>query len=298
MKKKNGKPLLPWLFILIGLMVASLGVYFVLVERAKVERRVEETGELDRKITPDQKAITPLIDEEEPVEPVEKASVLTEEAVEKEPVDLEDRCGEIEDRVQDFFSYLNKEDYIQDLETGKDIYEHFETLMKKLSSQPPIPAGEGLDSLTMTKNVYHFYRVLDEDEIRLTKQVLKNEAEYLEINLDTFFQWLVPADLCPDLDQARPSLDVLYQYAGFFLNTIGGRAYLFRRSTPVRLLISYYSLLIIHEADKRGKNSYGIDISPEISRLAKEISVYPDFQLQNTYIQKLTELQNYYLERR
>lgn len=296
MKKRNRRPLLPWLFVLIGLVAAGLVVYFILAERAQEEKKVEETGAPDEKIMPDQKARAPLIDEEEPA--VEKASVLTEEAVEKEPADAEDRCREIEDRVQDFFSYLNKEAYVQDMETDTDIYERFETLMEKLSSQPPIPAGEGLDSLTMTKNVYHFYRVLDEDEIRLTKQILKNEAEYLEINLDTFFQWLMPADPCPDLDKARPSLDVLYPYAGFFLNTIGGRAYLFRRSTPVRLLISYYSLMIIHEADKRGDNTYGIDIFPEIRRLAREISVYPDFQLQNTYIQQLTELQNYYLERR
>ena len=296
MKKKNGRPLLPWLFVLIGLVAAVLVVYFVLSERAQEEKRVEEAGEPDRKITPDQKARAPLIDEEEPV--VEKASVLTEETVEKEPADAEDRCSEIEDRVQEFLSYLNKEAYVQDLETDRDVYELFETLMEKLSSHPPVPAGEGLDSLTMTKNVYHFYRVLEEDEIRLTKQILKNEAEYLEINLDTFFQWLMPADPCPDLDQVRPSLDVLYHYAGFFLNTIGGRAYLFRRATPVRLLTSYYSLLIIHEADRRGENTYGIDIFPEITRLAREIGVYPDFELQNTYIQQLTELQDYYLERR
>ena len=298
MKNRNKRPLLPWLFVLIGLVAAGLVVYFILAERAQEEKKVEEAGAPDRKTTPDQKAKAPLIDEERPVEPVEKASVLTEEAMEKELADAEDRCSEIKDRVQDFLSYLNKEAYVQDLETDTDIYERFETLMEKLSSQSPIPAGEGLDSLTMTKNVYHFYRILDEDEIRLTKQILKNEAEYLEINLETFFQWLMPADPCPDLDETRPSLDVLYPYAGFFLNTIGGRTYLFRRSTPVRLLVSYYSLLIIHEVDKRGENTYGIDIFPEVSRLAREISVYPDFQLQNTYIQQLTELQNYYLERR
>lgn len=295
MKKKNKKPFLPWLLILIGLAAAGLVVYYVLSERTPEEKRVEEAAESDRNITPDQKARAPLIDEKE--QPAEKASV-TEEAVEKEPADAEVRCSEIEDRVHDFLSYLNKEAYVQDLESDTDIYECFETLMEKLSSDPPIPAGEGLDSLTMTKNVYHFYRVLDEDEIRLAKQILRNEAEHLEINMDTFFQWLMPPDSCPEMDQARPSFDVLYQYAGFFLNTIGGRAYLFRRSTPVRLLTSYYALLIIHEADKRGINTYGIDIFPEISRLAKEISVYPDFELQNTYIRQLTQLQDYYLERR
>jgi hypothetical protein len=292
MKKKKRKALLPWLFVFICLAAAGLVVYFVLSERAQEEKRVEDAGEPDSKTTPDQKARAPIADEKETVPPV------TEEAMEKEPADAEDRCSEIKDRVQDFLSYLNKKAYVQDLEKDEDIYEHFEALMEKLSSHPPIPAGEGLDSLTMTKNVYYFYRVLDEDEIRLIKQVLENEAEDLEINLETFFQWLMLADLCPDLDQARPFLNVLYQYAGFFLNTIGGRAYLSRRTVPVRLLTSYYSLLIIHEADKKGKNTYGIDIFPEIIRLAREISVYPDFELQNTYIQQLTELQDYYLERR
>ena len=296
MKKKKRKPPLLWLYVLIGLVAVGLVIYFGLSERTLEDKKVEETGEPDRKTTPDQKQKAPLIDEEESI--VEKASVLTEEAAEKRSADVEDRCSEIEDRIQEYFSYLNKEAYIQDMITDTDIYERFETLIEKLSSHPPIPAGEGLDSLTMTRNVYHFYRVLDDDEVRLIKQILKNEAEYLEINLDTFFQWLMPAEPCPDLDQARPSLDVLYQYAGFLLNTIGGRAYLSRRTTPVRLLTSYYALLIVHEADKNGKNTYGIDIFPEISRLARDISVYPDFEFQNTYIQKMTELQNYYLERR
>jgi hypothetical protein len=296
MKKKKTSSVFPWLCLLIGLAAVGLVVYFFLEERTPKEEKMEDTVTPDSEIMPEQRAKPPLIEEEE--EPVERVSPLLEEAMEKEPAHSEDRSSEIEDRVQDFLSSLSKEDYVQDLETDTSIHERFEILMQKLSSQPPIPAGEGLDSLTMTKNVYHFYRVLDEDEIRLTKQILENEADYLEINLDTFYQWLMLADTPPDSDQTRPSLEVLYQYAGFFLNTIGGRAYLFRRPTPVRLLITYYSLLIIHEADKRGENTYGIDIFPEISRLAREISVYSDFQLQNTYIQKLTELQNYYLERR
>jgi len=296
MKKKKIRSVFPWLCLLIGLVAAGLVVYFFLAARTLKEEKVEDAVTPDSEIMPEQKAKPPLIEEEE--QPLERASPLLEEAMEEAPAHTEDRASEIEDRVQDFLSSLSKEDYVQDLETDTSIHERFEILMQKLTSQPPIPAGEGLDSLTMTKNVYHFYRVLDEDEIQLTKQILKNEADYLEINLDTFYEWLMLADSRPDSDQIRPSLEVLYQYAGFFLNTIGGRAYLFRRSTPVRLLITYYSLLIIHEADKRGENTYGIDIFPEITRLAREISAYSDFQLQNTYIQQLTELQNYYLERR
>jgi hypothetical protein len=66
----------------------------------------------------------------------------------------------------------------------------------------------------------------------------------------------------------------------------------------LRLLIGYYALLIIHEADRRGENSYGIDIFPQVAQLLKEMSVYPAFLFQDDYIRKLTEIQNYYLERR
>jgi len=118
------------------------------------------------------------------------------------------------------------------------------------------------------------------------------------MNLELFYKCLMLGDRCPDREQIRPPLDVLYKYAGFFLNTIGGRAYLFRRPMGVRLLISYYCLLIIHEADKRGKNSYGIDIVPEIVPLAKEISIFPDFMFQSEYLHRLTKLQNYYLAKR
>ncbi len=93
-------------------------------------------------------------------------------------------------------------------------------------------------------------------------------------------------------------MDVLYPYAGYLINSIGGRAYLFRRRVALRLLVSYYCLLIIHEADKNGKNSYGIDIFPQIAMLREEMSYHHDFYFQKTYIRKLDDLSNYYLKKR
>ena len=93
-------------------------------------------------------------------------------------------------------------------------------------------------------------------------------------------------------------MHVLYPYAGYLINSIGGRAYLFRRSPAFRLLVSYYCLLIVHEADKTGKNSYGIDIYPQVQMLREEMSYYNDFLFQKTYLDKLDDLSNYYAERR
>ena len=66
----------------------------------------------------------------------------------------------------------------------------------------------------------------------------------------------------------------------------------------MRLLVTYYSLLIIHEADIQGKNSYGIDIMPEINYLAKDISTSPNMELKEQYLQNLKKIQDYYTSRR
>jgi len=96
---------------------------------------------------------------------------------------------------------------------------------------------------------------LDGVDIIILKEVLRNEADTLEINMELFYNWLMLGDRCPDNENIRPDQEVIYRYAGYFLNTIGGRAYLFRRPVTLRLLISYYCLRIIHEADKSGLNS-------------------------------------------
>lgn len=315
MRKRGKRRIWSRLIFLLVLVAAGLAGYFLLLEKDRAEKRAEEEKVAEKKAeenraqqseaeekmasvregAPSQKEGLPQMGVKKPII---KEPVLTGELEAQRPPENEDYCSKIENGVQEFFSYLNNEKYIQNLEASMDTYDRFKRVMTKLSSQPPIPAGEGMDSIIMTRNIYHFYRVLDKNDRRLIKEIMRNEADSLEMNLDMFYKWLMLGERCPEPEETRPSLDSLYQYAGFFLNTIGGRAYLFRRPLHVRLLVSYYALLIVHEADKRGKNSYGIDIFPEISSLAREISLYPDFHFQNDYIHQLTELQNYYLARR
>jgi hypothetical protein len=320
MKKRAKRRFWSPLIILLVLVAAAL-VAFLLFQEKKQEQRkgqekqVEETKagetrpeqrkEEETRAGEEKKSVgKPLPTQEEKAPQVAAKPPLRGEPVLPETVDAgkrtekEDYCKKIEKSVQDFFTYLNKERYVRNLEADMNSYERFKGVMMKLSSEPPVPAGENMDTLIMTRNIYHFYRLLESEDIRLIREILRNEADSLELNLDIFYKWLMLGDQCPDPQKTRPSLEVLYQYAGFFLNTIGGRAYLYRRPLNVRLLISYYSLLIVHEADKRGKNTYGIDVFPEVTPLAREISLYPDFHFQNEYIFQLTKLQNYYLKKR
>jgi len=298
-KKESGR--FKWVLIIVLFIAAAiLAGYFLGKEilREKPEEVISEKTEGAKEEAAPSVVEAETPKEEKPVvtEKIEKE--IQEPVAEKEPPEPKDYCARVENDISDFFQYLDTKPYIQHLENGGNTFDHFKSLIQRLSARPPIPAGEGIDAALMTKNVYHFYRVLNKTDIRLIKDVVTNEADTLEINLDLFYRWLTLGDRCPDPEGIRPSLDALYHYAGFFLNTIGGRAYLFRRALGLRLLCSYYSLLIVHEADKQGNNSYGIDVFPYIAPLGKEILVYPNFHFKNDYIHKLNELEQYYLQRR
>jgi hypothetical protein len=210
----------------------------------------------------------------------------------------EDDCTQTEKDLTEFFHYLDGKDYIKPLSAGVDINTRFKRILKRLTTQPPVPAGEGIDPRIIIRNIYHFFRVLDRNDLRLIREMIAHEEGSLEVNLEMLYRWLTLDESCPDPEGIRPPIKVVYQYAGFFLNTIGGRAYLFRRPSTLRLLVSYYSLLIVHKADKSGKNTYGIDIFPYITPLIDEINHYSNLQSGSKYVEQLNDIQSYYLQRR
>jgi len=232
------------------------------------------------------------------VQKSDQAPIFAAEIKQPQSMEPQEYCAKMENDIRDFFKYLDKKNYIQHLNERMDTYAEFKRILKQLSSNLPIPAGEGIDSLVMTKNIFYIFRILSKTDIRLVKEIIINESETMELNLEIFYRWLLLGNQCPDPDEMRPSFDVLYQYAGFFLNTIGGRAYLSRRPMALRMLLSYYSLLIVHEADRKGRNTYGIDLFPYIAPLLTEMAIYPDLKLKKEYIQKLNQMESYYLQKR
>jgi hypothetical protein len=223
--------------------------------------------------------------------------VLGKKETEAQPLTREDECQRIEKDITEFFVYLEKKDYIRELELGEDLFTHFRNLIESLSSHPPVPAGEGLNYDIMIQNIYHLYRTLGLKDLKLIKAIVKHEADALEVNLAIFYRWLISDDTCGRREGLPPPLEISYRYAGYLINSIGGRAYLFRRETRLRLLLTYYSILVIHEADKRKQNSFGIDISPYLEPLADEIENYRLLYFRMEYAGRLIDLKNYYLKR-
>ena len=89
----------------------------------------------------------------------------------------------------------------------------------------------------------------------------------------------------------------LYEYAGFFINTLGGQAYLFRRDPRIRLLVRYYAVLIIDRANDQHMNRHGIDIRVTIDSLIDEMEATRLLRGREEYLARLVALQTKYQSR-
>ncbi len=304
-KKGKGKGL--WVILLLVLFLLGVGAYFILQKPG--EPLAPETPPSSQETSAPEVLRQPVQPDSEPIAaeegvsperdetPPQTVEVPEQEIQEPAQENEEDTCEEIANGVRDFFRYLDERDYVQNLTRGTNTWTIFKNALHKLSAHPPVSAGEGLDPALMTKNIYHFFRSLDDRQILLAKEVIQNEADTLELNLDLFYRWLTTPD-CPDPEGVRPSKEVLYKYAGFFMNTIGGRSYLFRRGMRLRLLVSYYSVLVLHEAETKGKNHDGIDIHPMVREVHYGMEIQPGLHFRDSYLKQLEEMDAYYQSRR
>jgi hypothetical protein len=86
----------------------------------------------------------------------------------------------------------------------------------------------------------------------------------------------------------------MYEYASFFLNTLGGRSYLMRRDSKVRLLTTYYCILVLDRANDNGMNPNGVDIRPLIVLTANDIHSQKGLIHQKSYLAELSRLAGKY----
>jgi len=190
-----------------------------------------------------------------------------------------------------FFSYLDGRDYVKAYALDGGTYAQYTAAVAELSASLPKVAGETESLYTTLKNVSHFFRVLGKKRTELAAEILKNEQEILEPAMRVFYQWATgPAGTL----QGKPSLPVMYEYASFFLNTLGGRSYLMRRDSKVRLLTTYYCIRVLDRANDNGMNPNGIDIRPLIASTTNDIHSQKGLIYQKSYLAELLRLAGKY----
>ncbi len=199
------------------------------------------------------------------------------------------------DELIAFYSHLDQQPYMQDFHLKEPSKKHFSKLLQALIDNPPSVTRETDDYFTLLKNTAHFYRILGKDNILILKGILDREKDSFENILKTFYTLTDhPEYLKKEFSLTIPK-DNLYDYAGFFLNTIGGRLYLFRRDSASRMTISYYAVLIIDKANRQGNSRLGIDLRPAIDSLIEEIeNTGNNLKFKEEYLDTLYDLKENY----
>jgi hypothetical protein len=199
------------------------------------------------------------------------------------------------DTINSFYSHLDTQPYLQSFNLEKPSNVYFTELMQNLLDNPPIISRETDDLFTVLKNTAHFYRVIGKDNIVILKSIIDQEKPYVEEILANFYTLSEFPDFLQKNFALRVSTESLYNYAGFFLNTMGGRLYLFRRDSVSRMTVSYYGILLIDKANRESNNRNGIQIKEAIDALIAEIENSGNLlRLKERYLDKLYELKEKY----
>jgi hypothetical protein len=302
--------------IIVAIVVILASAFFIYIKFAgwhasKLEKTVKQEKELWRNKTEQMRKEIATLKQElaivkgQNVPPDKLAAVFGEEPPEvgEATRQLEGKIpggekqlsfAEIENRVMAFFSYMDNQAYVQSYQFKEGTYRQYQIALKKLSSKPPIVTGETSSLYNIVRNVAHFYRVMGKKTVLLIKQSLQNESEVIESVMRTFYRWFTMDDEGRSSVQGRPSMKNMYDYCGFFLNTLGGRSYLLRRDPKVRTLTTYYCVLTLDKANDEELNSRGIDIRPYIESSLMEIANQTGLVHQEEYLAALRNLRRKY----
>jgi len=290
-----------YLSVMVILIVVVIGIFFGILLKDWYERQMEvarkQEGQewkqqaevLTRKLTDLEQELKTVRSESPSQE--KEAEVFGPPAAEAPAREKPLTSEEVERRVKAFFSYLDSRDYVQAYQLEGGCFDQYLQAVEALSAHPPKVSGETESLYEMLKNVSYFYRVIGKKRVQAAAEILKNERDIMESSMRVFYQWYTgPSDRL----KGRPSLPVMYAYASYLLDTFGGRSYLMRRDSRVRLLTTYYCILVVDRASDQQMNPNGIDIRPLIAGVARDMRSHTGLVYQKQYLAELERLSRKY----
>jgi len=294
-------------YITIAVLILAAVVLVWLLFFSSSKTDLEKVSETTKSVTGDQKGlpsetgvgstgqIEALKKDTDATADLLKNKTLTESTEKPDiPVIKIKSCESLETNLSNFFNEIDKKEYIEPFGLDEPSLEYFTALATQLLDNPPVVVRESDDLFTILKNTAHFFRIIGKDNILLIKTILDREADQIEDVADELYQWTVTGSCSSKILPLNAPLEKMYEYAGFFINTMGGRSYLFRRDSRSRLLVNYYSILIIDRTNNENMNRYGIDIKTSIKQLIQEIETTNNLIYKESYLDTLYALMEKY----
>ena len=199
------------------------------------------------------------------------------------------------DQIKNFYHHLDQQRYVQARHLNAPSQIYFTGLLQQLLNTPPVVIRETDDLFTILKNNTHFFKILGKDNILLLKEILNQEQDKIEDLLAAYYLLTTPPISSGQVVSLSIPEDAMLKYASFFLNTMGGRLYLTRRDSGTRMLITYYAILTVHQANLDGKNQEGLQLQPTVDLLTAEMETGgKHLRYQDAYLDKLYDLKEKY----
>ncbi len=203
-------------------------------------------------------------------------------------------CPELEESLRSFCRYLDAGEIFRSQKTYRDSWALLSNTLTTLERRLPTISAEAYRPSTIIENSFYFFRLLGKEKIDIVREALKHEADIAEPLMGILYYWLMNGRQCDKLPPSSSTLKVMYDYAGFFISTLGGHSYLYRRDSRIRLLTIYYAVLIVHEANVQGFNEVGLDLRFFLPLLFDEMQSRNDLAYVEEYLETLSNLQLHY----
>jgi hypothetical protein len=181
-------------------------------------------------------------------------------------------CADLRSETEALCELLDSRPYLREASLQGGACALLSAAGSALAARPPAAAGELRDLEVFLANVFHFFRVLGEDRIHLMRRALREEEALAEPLAFHLFRWAASRPRCGEGAERALSSPVLYDYGVFLLRTMGGQAYLRRRAPRVEALTTFYALVLLDDAVRRGHDPEGIDLLRDIRRCHQMLS--------------------------
>jgi hypothetical protein len=207
------------------------------------------------------------------------------------------KCEALETSLRAFSDAVNRSEIWRAHDVRQDSWGFFVDVLATMERRLPATGGISREPQIIVENSFYLYRLLGKKRIEVLRDLLKYEADVAEPLMGALYRWLMIGRGCEGSQKQPQQFKVMYHYACFFLNTLGGQSYLMRRESRVRLLAAYYATLIVHEATVRGQNESGLDARFFLPLLFNEIESRNDLFHADEYLRTLSNLRSYYGQR-
>lgn len=199
------------------------------------------------------------------------------------------------DQMNVFYSHLDQQPYMQNFGLNGPSKVYFSKLLQTLADHPPTVIRETDNLYTLLQNTAHFFRILGKKNIIILKKIMATEFNSFEQTAQAFYKLTAhPEYLKKEYALVLPP-PAMSDYAVFFLNTMGGRLYLFRRDSTTRMVVTFYAIMTLDRANIAGNSGHGVDLRLPILALIEEMeNGGRRLQLKEQYLDALYDLQEKY----